>query len=118
MTLKSIFFPLASLVTSLSYIKEDLLKIVEWCCQKSQQDENSFVKKSSTTQTVNDHNKAFQVDLFSHRVRTGNKLCVLCVPNSVWSVSYKPETCDLINLLFKCMACCLFIISFTSFLFT
>ena len=94
MTLKSILFPLASLATSLSCIKEDLLKIVEWCCQKSQQDENSFVKKSSTTQTVNDHNKAFQVDLFSHRVRTGNKLCVLCVPNSVvhFSIKKKLET--------------------------
>ena len=60
MTLKSISFPLASLATSLSYIKEDLLKIAEWCCQKSQQDKNSFVKKSSTTSTVNDHDKPYK----------------------------------------------------------
>ena len=72
--LPSIFFPLASLATSSSYIKEDLLKIGEWCCQKSQQDKNSLVKQSSTTSTVNDHNKALQVDLLSHRVRMENKL--------------------------------------------
>lgn len=74
----SISFPLESLTTSLSYIKEDLLKIAEWCCQKSQQDKNSFVKKSSTNSTVNDHNKALQVDLFSHSVRTENKLYCAC----------------------------------------